>query len=655
MPYKATWLITPMSSTNLTASSTPTAVYLSPNQAYTVQSGDTAVMGAVGTSVVLPDIARNVTLSGPIGTLDLTQSIFNYYFMPNGLGGAYVFSSTGSVLATIGKINGNLHVVFGDQSALTLNTNAAGGVQIHYDQVQLTPNYAVSLPNSNITIFGAKGVETITIPLGVNQVSIDANVENVVLNNFNYDPSLLKSNGSTLSIFDTQGNTVLNWASSAASNETLSFNNAIGTVSLNAQGLAQFNIKGLLLNNGQNYTLTQSGVAIYGNVGNETVTLVAGDHNETIDNHVEKVVLPAQASSYSWTTQSGNISLYDASHTLVATVGVERTVSGTNLTFSDQTLNVQISSGGISVFNAAGQVVQSGSLGSSTSITPTPSPTPTTTTAKPSPTTPSSSSTTTGSPANTSSTNTSNSTNSSSASAHFDYTLDWSSFSTYAGSVVASIQSCLTQALNNIGAHFNAKGNLDVKVIPEITTKSVLAEASGALVPMPSSLVSSAHGAVLTTDFLAESQTGIDANGSQPDATVYINMADLSLFDLNPSVPPTSTQYDLTTILTHEMLHALGFDGLIGSYASQATAYDRYVVMQNGTPYFTGPDAQGVYGGPVPLAPVSTGAGSAYYHVAVSSDLMNNTIGPGQVKTISKLDLAILQDLGAPVLVGIAT
>ena len=646
MPYKATWLITPMSNTNFTASSAQTAVNLSPNQVYTVQSADTAVTGAVGSLVVLPDTARNVVLSGPIGTMDLTKSIFNYYFMPNGLGGAYVFSSTGALLATIGKITGNLHVVFGDQSALTLNTNAVGGVQIHYDQVQLSPNYTATAPNSNITILGAKGNETITIPLGVNQVSIDANVENVVLSNFNYDPSLLKSNGSTLSIFDTQGNSVLNWASSAASSETLSFNNAIGTVSLNAQGLAQFNIKGLLLNAGQNYTLSQSGVTIYGNVGNETVTLVAGDHNESIDSHVEKVVLPAQASSYSWTTQSGNISLYDASHTLVATIGVERTVSGTNLTFSDQTLNVQISSGGISVFNAAGQVVQSGSLGSSTSSTPT--------TSKPSSTTPSSSSGTAVSPSNPSSPSSSNTTNSSSASAHFDYTLDWSSFSAYAGSVVASIQSCLTQALNNIGSHFNAKGNLDVKVVPEITTKSVLAEASGALVAMPSSLLSSAHGATLTTDFLAESQTGIDANGSQPDATVYINMADLSLFDLNPLVAPTSTQYDLTTILTHEMLHALGFDGLIGSSASQSTAYDRYVVMQNGTPYFTGPDAQSVYGGPVPLAPVSTGAGSAYYHVAVSSDLMNNTIGPAQVKTISKLDLAILQDLGAPVLVGIA-
>ena len=646
MPYKATWLITPMSNTNLTASSAQTAVNLSPNQVYTVQSADTAVTGAVGSLVVLPDTARNVVLSGPIGTMDLTKSIFNYYFMPNGLGGAYVFSSTGALLATIGKITGNLHVVFGDQSALTLNTNAVGGVQIHYDQVQLSPNYTATAPNSNITILGAKGNETITIPLGVNQVSIDANVENVVLSNFNYDPSLLKSNGSTLSIFDTQGNSVLNWASSATSSETLSFNNAIGTVSLNTQGLAQFNIKGLLLNAGQNYTLSQSGVTIYGNVGNETVTLVAGDHNESIDSHVEKVVLPAQASSYSWTTQSGNISLYDASHTLVATIGVERTVSGTNLTFSDQTLNVQISSGGISVFNAAGQVVQSGSLGSSTSSTPT--------TSKPSSTTPSSSSGTAVSPSNPSSPSSSNTTNSSSASAHFDYTLDWSSFSAYAGSVVASIQSCLTQALNNIGSHFNAKGNLDVKVVPEITTKSVLAEASGALVAMPSSLLSSAHGATLTTDFLAESQTGIDANGSQPDATVYINMADLSLFDLNPLVAPTSTQYDLTTILTHEMLHALGFDGLIGSSASQSTAYDRYVVMQNGTPYFTGPDAQSVYGGPVPLAPVSTGAGSAYYHVAVSSDLMNNTIGPAQVKTISKLDLAILQDLGAPVLVGIA-
>ena len=85
------------------------------------------------------------------------------------------------------------------------------------------------------------------------------------------------------------------------------------------------------------------------------------------------------------------------------------------------------------------------------------------------------------------------------------------------------------------------------------------------------------------------------------------------------------------------------------------TTYDSYVVTQNGKPYFTGPAAESVYGGPVPLAAASAGPGSAYYHVAISSDLMSYSLSAAQVKTVSKLDLAILQDLGAPILVGVAT
>jgi hypothetical protein len=584
--------------------------------------------------------------------------------MPNGLGGAYVYTGSGHILANISSSTSGMHVVFGDQSALTLNTNAFGMAQIHYDKVQLTPNYVLSVPNSNITVLGAIGNETVKVPLGVNQVSVDSNVENVMLNSFNYDPNLLKSNGQTLTVTDGQGNVVLNWAANTSSNETLNFNNAIGTVTLNSQGVAQFNVKDLLLNVGQNYTLNQSGVFIFGNVGNETVILLPGDHNESIDANIEKLVFPGAASNYNWTTQSGTINLYDSSHTLVANIGVDRAYSGTSLTFSDQTLNAQVSNLGIVIHNASGQVVQSGGVvlgGSSTTTLPsTPAPTST------SPSNSSSTSTPTSSPISpngTSSTTSSSSANSNTSSSntpsavnipHFAYTLNWSAFSSYAGTVETSIQTCLTKALTNIGTFFNAKGSLDIQVLPENTNTSVLAEASGAMVPVSSSISNTAHGASQTTEFLAESQTGTDANGTQADATVYINMADLNKFNLNPNIAPTSSQYDLTTILTHEMLHALGFDGTIGSSTTQMTTYDTYVVSKNGTPYFTGPAAESVYGGPVPLAPVSAGSGSAYYHVALSSDLMNDSIGAGQVKTISKLDLAILQDLGAPVLVGVS-
>ena len=618
------------------ASTLKALVNLTPNQVYTVQPADTGIAGAMGSTVVLPDTANVVSLSGSIANLNLSQSIFNYSFMPNGVGGAYVYTNSGHILANISSSTSGMRVIFGDQSALTLSTNANGVQQIHYDKVQLTPNYILSVPNSNITVLGSSGIETVKIPLGVNQVTLDANVETVYLKSFNYDPSLLKSNGSTINVTDSQGNSVLKWTANSSGVETLNFNNAIGSIGLNALGQAQFNLKNLLLSLGQNYTLSQSGVSIYGNSGIESVTLVSGDRNETIDANVEKVILPGLVSNYAWSTQSGNITVYDAMHNLVATIGVGRASSGTTLSFSDQTLNAQLSNAGIVVHNASGQVVQSGGLVSGGSTTPSASSSPIIPNAS------SSAMTTVASSAPTSS-------------AHFAYTLDWTSFSAYASSVQASIQSCLTKALNNIGQFFNAKGSLDIQVIPENTNKTVLAEASGALVPVSSSIASTAHGASQTTDFLLESQTGVDINGSQADATVYINMANLSQFNLNPSVLPSSSQYDLTSILTHEMFHALGFDGMIGSSTTQMTSYDTYVVTKNGTPYFTGPYAESVYGGPVPLAPVSKGSGSAYYHVAVASDLMNDSISAGQVKTVSKLDLAILQDLGAPILVGVAT
>ena len=618
------------------ASTLKALVNLTPNQVYTVQPADTGIAGAIGSTVVLPDTANVVSLSGSIANLNLSQSIFNYSFMPNGVGGAYVYTNSGHILANISSSTSGMRVIFGDQSALTLSTNANGVQQIHYDKVQLTPNYILSVPNSNITVLGSSGIETVKIPLGVNQVTLDANVETVYLKSFNYDPSLLKSNGSTINVTDSQGNSVLKWTANSSGVETLNFNNAIGSIGLNALGQAQFNLKNLLLSLGQNYTLSQSGVSIYGNSGIESVTLVSGDRNETIDANVEKVILPGLVSNYAWSTQSGNITVFDATHNLVATIGVGRASSGTTLSFSDQTLNAQLSNAGIVVHNASGQVVQSGSLVSGGSTTPSASSSPIIPNAS------SSAMTTVASSAPTSS-------------AHFAYTLDWTSFSAYASSVQASIQSCLTKALINIGQFFNAKGSLDIQVIPENTNKTVLAEASGALVPVSSSIASTAHGASQTTDFLLESQTGVDINGSQADATVYINMANLSQFNLNPSVLPSSSQYDLTSILTHEMFHALGFDGMIGSSTTQMTSYDTYVVTKNGTPYFTGPYAESVYGGPVPLAPVSKGSGSAYYHVAVASDLMNDSISAGQVKTVSKLDLAILQDLGAPILVGVAT
>jgi hypothetical protein len=174
------------------------------------------------------------------------------------------------------------------------------------------------------------------------------------------------------------------------------------------------------------------------------------------------------------------------------------------------------------------------------------------------------------------------------------------------------------------------------------------------MVTVPSTLKTT-HGANYTTAFLTESQTGIDTNGTQADAKVYINMSNWSLFNTNPSAAPSKSQFDLTTVLTHELLHAMGFEGNYPNPGAYQTTYDTYIQMQNGVPYFVGPKAQAVFGGPVPLDPASSGAGSAYYHLKVASDLMSSALPPGTVRSISALDVAVMQDLGAPVIVGVAS
>ena len=78
-----------MSTTIIKASSSKTPkslVVLTPNQIYNVQSTDTGVAGSPGSTVVLLDSANWVALSGAIANLDLSQSIFNYSFISNGVG-----------------------------------------------------------------------------------------------------------------------------------------------------------------------------------------------------------------------------------------------------------------------------------------------------------------------------------------------------------------------------------------------------------------------------------------------------------------------------------------------------------------------------------------------------------------------------------------
>ena len=146
------------------------------------------------------------------------------------------------------------------------------------------------------------------------------------------------------------------------------------------------------------------------------------------------------------------------------------------------------------------------------------------------------------------------------------------------------------------------------------------------------------------------------------DAAIHIGTSYLTnelWFDPNPAnmdpVPVNKT--DAESVFTHEFGHIFGFEGyrdpLTGGLSFNAESiFDTWVTLFDNAPYFTGPSAESVYGGAVPLTvgniyhvgnPSGPGADLEVY----PGDLMNgNVFYRGTKYDISPLDAAIFADLG---------
>ena len=152
-------------------------------------------------------------------------------------------------------------------------------------------------------------------------------------------------------------------------------------------------------------------------------------------------------------------------------------------------------------------------------------------------------------------------------------------------------------------------------------------------------------------------------NPSGPyDAAIHIGTSYLTnelWFDPNPAntdnVPTDKT--DAESVFIHEFGHIFAFQG----YRDQSTGellsdeestFDALVSFLNNSPYFTGPEAENVYGGPVPLTVgniyhVGDPSGPGADLEAYPGDLMNgNVFYRGTSYDISALDAAIAADLG---------
>lgn len=166
--------------------------------------------------------------------------------------------------------------------------------------------------------------------------------------------------------------------------------------------------------------------------------------------------------------------------------------------------------------------------------------------------------------------------------------------------------------------------------------------------------------------------TGADVNGPEPDAVVTANFAEPWAF--GGEVPADA--YDFTSVVMHELLHALGFLSATGDLPDPDrhwNTYDSFLRAPDGTPvidesfglrpqflanmtggngglFFAGPNAVAAYGGPVPVFtpdPWASPSRSLSHVNKLPGYLMEPfyQYGPG-VRVISPVELAILRDLG---------
>ena len=120
-----------------------------------------------------------------------------------------------------------------------------------------------------------------------------------------------------------------------------------------------------------------------------------------------------------------------------------------------------------------------------------------------------------------------------------------------------------------------------------------------------------------------EAQTGIDANGADPDAVTEIDVAQLAR-------TPNAIY-----ALMHEIVHAYSFNGG-GPGSSRPSLFDDHVQGFA----FVGEFATAAYGGPVPLS-------WDLHHVLVPGDVMYPSVD--LIGGFTAVSIAILQDSGVPI------
>lgn len=125
--------------------------------------------------------------------------------------------------------------------------------------------------------------------------------------------------------------------------------------------------------------------------------------------------------------------------------------------------------------------------------------------------------------------------------------------------------------------------------------------------------------------------------------------------NLNLQISPH--RIDLISVMKHELAHAIGFHSFRDIHSgllpqTYMSLLDRWTAVNDGKYFFIGPEAQKVYGGPVPITSTIESQNFSHYGnpgdpKSLLNGLMNGVVFHYQHRyDIGPLDLAILRDLG---------